>query len=437
MVGIEIPVEVIADDADKHIELRYRPLGVVGIITPWNAPVNLALGPLVSALYTGNTVILKPSPYTPLATLKVGELLNEVFPPGVVNVLAGGDELGAAMTAHAGIDKISFTGSVATGKKVLASAAATLKRVTLELGGNDPAIILDDVDVKAVAKKIFFASFVNSGQVCMAIKRIYAHESMYEDLCAALVEEAKKAKVGNGLDPATELGPVQNKMQYDKVVGLIEDTKKAGATFLAGGEVPPGPGYFLPPTLVTDIADDSRLVQEEQFGPIVPILKFSDIDDASARERHALRLERLRLDEGPEARRRDRGTARGRHGVGQSAPHDVGVRAVRRREGVGLGQAVLGARAQELHGARGRQRREALASTNTPLGAGAREAHDGVVKEALEPVELRLDDPLLIAVRAEPERPVLLVDRRARRRSTACPWRAGTPCRSRPCSSWA
>jgi len=190
MVGIEIPVEVLADDKDKHIELRYRPLGVVGIITPWNAPVNLALGPLVSALYTGNTVILKPSPYTPLTTLKLGEILREVFPAGVVNVLAGGDELGAAMTAHAGIDKIAFTGSVATGKKVLASAAATLKRVTLELGGNDPAIVLDDVDVKSAAKKIFFASFVNSGQVCMAIKRIYAHERIYDELCTALVAEA-------------------------------------------------------------------------------------------------------------------------------------------------------------------------------------------------------------------------------------------------------
>ncbi len=283
MVGIEILAEVLAADDDKHIELRYRPLGVVGIITPWNAPVNLALGPLVSALYTGNTVILKPSPYTPLTTLKLGEIVQSIFPAGVVNVLAGGDELGAAMTEHAGIDKISFTGSVATGKKVLASASATLKRVTLELGGNDPAIVMGDVDPKAVAKKIFFASFVNSGQVCMAIKRIYAHESIYEQLCAALVAEAKQAKVGNGLDPSTELGPMQNKMQYDKVVGLIADTKKAGATFLAGGEIPSGPGYFLPPTLVTDVADDSRLVQEEQFGPIVPILKFSDVEDALRR----------------------------------------------------------------------------------------------------------------------------------------------------------
>jgi len=283
MVGIEIPVEVLVDDKERHIELRYRPLGVVAIITPWNAPVSLALGPLVSALYTGNTVLLKPSPYTPLATLKVAELLNGVFPPGVINVLAGGDALGAWMTEHPGIDKISFTGSVATGKKVLASAAGTLKRVTLELGGNDPAIILDDVDPKAIAKKVFFASFVNSGQVCMAIKRIYAHESIYEELCTALVAEAKKTTIGDGLDPGTDLGPLQNKMQYEKVISIINDTKKAGATFLTGGEIPQGPGYFLPPTLVTNVDDESRVVQEEQFGPIVPIMKFKDVEDAVRR----------------------------------------------------------------------------------------------------------------------------------------------------------
>jgi acyl-CoA reductase-like NAD-dependent aldehyde dehydrogenase len=283
LVGIEIPTEVLVDDKQNHIELHYRPLGVVGIITPWNAPISLALGPLVSALYTGNTVVLKPSPYTPLTTLKVAELLKDVFPPGVLNVLAGGDQLGAWMTEHERIDKISFTGSVATGKKVLASAAATMKRVTLELGGNDPAIILDDVDPKAIAKKVFFASFVNSGQVCMAIKRIYAHESIYDELCAALVAEAKKTKIGNGLEPGTDLGPLQNKMQYDKVVDLINDTKKSGAKFLTGGEIPQGPGYFLPPTLVTDIDESSRLVQEEQFGPIVPIMKFSDVEDAIRR----------------------------------------------------------------------------------------------------------------------------------------------------------
>jgi acyl-CoA reductase-like NAD-dependent aldehyde dehydrogenase len=283
MVGIEIPVEVLIDDQERHIELHYRPLGVVGIITPWNAPVNLALGPLVSALYTGNTVVLKPSPYTPLSTLKVAELLKDLFPAGVINVLAGGDDLGQWLTEHPQVDKIAFTGSVATGKKVLATAAATLKRVTLELGGNDPAIIMDDVDPKAIAKKLSFASFVNSGQVCMAIKRIYAHESIYEELCTALVAETKKMKMGNGLDPSTDLGPLQNKMQYDKVVDLIHDTNASGATFLTGGEIPPGPGYFLPPTLVADINDDSRLVREEQFGPIVPILKFTDLEDAIRR----------------------------------------------------------------------------------------------------------------------------------------------------------
>ena len=283
MVGIEVPVETLIDDEQRHIELHYRPLGVVGIITPWNAPVNLALGPLVSALYTGNTVVLKPSPYTPLTTLKLGELLGEIFPAGVVNVLAGGDELGQWMTEHADIDKISFTGSVATGKKVFASAAGTLKRVTLELGGNDPAIILDDADPKAIAKRVFFASFVNSGQVCMAIKRIYAHESVYDELCDALVEQANAAVVGNGLDPAAQLGPIQNQMQFDKVVNVLEETKQSGARILCGGEVPDEPGYFFPPTLVTDIAEDSRLVRDEQFGPIVPILRFSDLDDALRR----------------------------------------------------------------------------------------------------------------------------------------------------------
>lgn len=283
MARIQIPVEKLVDDAEREIELHYRPLGVVGIITPWNAPVNLALGPLVAALYTGNTAILKPSPYTPLTTLKLGELLRGIFPAGVVNVLAGGDELGRWMSEHPSIDKISFTGSVATGKQVMASAAGTLKRITLELGGNDAAIILDDVDPQAIARKLFFAAFVNSGQVCMAIKRIYAHEKIYDALCDAVATEARKAKLGDGLDPATELGPIQNRMQYEKVLAILEDTKRRGARILAGGRAPDRTGYFVEPTVVTDIGEDSRLVREEQFGPIVPILKFSDVEDAIRR----------------------------------------------------------------------------------------------------------------------------------------------------------
>ncbi|MEX2524316.1 MAG: aldehyde dehydrogenase family protein [Gammaproteobacteria bacterium] len=278
--SIEIPDEVLVDDDDRHIELRYRPLGVTGIITPWNAPINLALGPIASALYTGNTIVLKPSPYTPLTTLKLGELMGKIFPPGVVNVIAGGDELGQLMTEHPDIRKISFTGSVETGKKVMASCSATLKRITLELGGNDPAIVLDDVDPKEVAKKLFFAGTVNSGQVCMAVKRIYAHEKIHDALCDALAEEAKNAKLGDGMDPDTQLGPLQNKMQYEKVKAFLEDTKKTGARILAGGEVPEGSGYYVTPTIVADIDENARLVREEQFGPVLPVLKFSDIDDA-------------------------------------------------------------------------------------------------------------------------------------------------------------
>ncbi len=283
MTKIPIEPEVLEDNAQRHIELQWFPLGVAGIITPWNAPINLAAGPLTSALYTGNCVVLKPSPYTPLCTLKLGEIAREHFPRGVINVLAGGDDLGRWMTEHPGIDKIGFTGSVEAGKQVMAAAAKTLKRVTLELGGNDAAIVLDDVDPKAIAPKLFFASFVNSGQVCMAIKRIYAHERVYDAICGALADEARKAKVGSGLEPDTQLGPIQNREQYDRVVGLLEETKRSGARILAGGDVPATDGYFIPPTIVADIDEHSRLVREEQFGPIVPVLKFTDEEDALRR----------------------------------------------------------------------------------------------------------------------------------------------------------
>jgi acyl-CoA reductase-like NAD-dependent aldehyde dehydrogenase len=283
LTHIAIEPQLLEDNEQRRIELQWFPLGVAGIITPWNAPINLAAGPLTSALYTGNCVVLKPSPYTPLCTLKLGELAGQHFPRGVVNVLAGGDDLGRWMTEHPGIDKIAFTGSVEAGKQVMAAAATTLKRVTLELGGNDAAIVLDDVDPKAIAPKLFFAAFVNSGQVCMAIKRIYAHERVYDALCEALADEARKARIGSGLDAETQLGPIQNREQYDRVVGLLEDTRRSGARILAGGEVPESEGYFIPPTIVADIDERSRLVREEQFGPIVPVLKFSDEQDALRR----------------------------------------------------------------------------------------------------------------------------------------------------------
>jgi acyl-CoA reductase-like NAD-dependent aldehyde dehydrogenase len=198
-------------------------------------------------------------------------------------VLAGGDELGAAMTAHAGIDKISFTGSVATGKKVLASAAATLKRVTLELGGNDPAIVLGDVDPVTAATQLFWGAFTNSGQICTAIKRVYVHESIYEPLVRAISEVARRTKVGPGLTPGSELGPVNNEAQYRRVAELLEDAEARGASFPAGRGLREGDGYFFDPVIVTDVDDDARIVAEEQFGPALPILPFRDIDDALAR----------------------------------------------------------------------------------------------------------------------------------------------------------
>ncbi len=283
MTAISIDSELLLEDAQRRIELHYVSLGVIAIITPWNAPINLAMGPLTMALYTGNTAVLKPSPYTPLTTLKLGELLRDCFPPGVVNVLAGGDDCGQWMSEHPGIQKISFTGSVASGKKVMASAAATLKRVTLELGGNDAAIVLQDVDVEAVAPKLFFAAFVNSGQVCMAVKRIYVHESIHDALCDALAKEAEKARVGDGLAAETQYGPLQNRVQYERVLALLEDSRRRGGRILGGAEVALKGGYFVAPRIVTELPEDARLVREEQFGPLLPVLRFRDVEDAIRR----------------------------------------------------------------------------------------------------------------------------------------------------------
>ena len=177
----------------------------------------LAVWKIAPALLAGNTVVIKPSPYTPLTTLKLGEILRSVVPPGVVNVVSGGNELGGWMTAHPTPRKISFTGSVATGKKVDVAAAPDLKRVTLELGGNDAAILLGDIDVKATAQKVFWGAFENSGQICSAIKRVYVPENLYGAVVNELTEIAKTVKVGNGLEAGTQLGPLNNKMQFDKV----------------------------------------------------------------------------------------------------------------------------------------------------------------------------------------------------------------------------
>jgi acyl-CoA reductase-like NAD-dependent aldehyde dehydrogenase len=273
---------VLKDDDETRIVLQHAPLGVVAAITPWNFPLILLSIKVGPGLLAGNTMVAKPAPTTPLTTLLFGEIAAQILPPGVLNIIADKNDLGGKMTAHPDIAKVAFTGSTATGKKVMASAASNLKRITLELGGNDAAIILDDVDPKEVAPKIFGGATMNSGQVCLAIKRVYAPKSMYDALCEELAKLAKDAILGDGLEQGTQLGPIQNKMQYEKVKEYLDDARKNGK-IIAGGELPDRPGYFIPPTIVRDIPDDARLVREEQFGPVLPILSYTDVNDAIAR----------------------------------------------------------------------------------------------------------------------------------------------------------
>jgi acyl-CoA reductase-like NAD-dependent aldehyde dehydrogenase len=258
-----------------------RPLGVVAAIIPWNYPLAIIGSKVPPALLAGNTVVLKPAPTTPLATLKLGEAIADLLPAGVLNIVTGADDLGDALTAHPAVAKITFTGSTATGRKVMANAASSIKRVTLELGGNDAAIVLGDVDIEAAARAIFDAAFANSGQLCCAIKRLYVHDSIHDRLCEALATLARAAVVGDGMAPDTELGPLQNRRQFERVTSLLADASAHG-TVMAGGETSEK-GFFMRPAIVRDIADGARLVEEEQFGPLLPVLSFRDEDDALAR----------------------------------------------------------------------------------------------------------------------------------------------------------
>ncbi|MDO0929985.1 aldehyde dehydrogenase family protein [Streptomyces sp. TG1A-8] len=276
--NVEVPREVLVDNDTEFIEKVHKPLGVVAAIAPWNAPLMLAMWKIAPALRAGNTVVLKPSPYTPLSTLAMGELLQSVFPAGVLNVVSGLDPLGARMVEHPVPRKVSFTGSTATGKKVAASAANSLKRITLELGGNDPAIVLPDADPAAIADKLFWGGFVNSGQICLAVKRVYVHSTIRDRLVEELAARARAAVVGDGFDPRTTLGPLTNAMQRDKVAQLVSAAIDDGAVAVTGGEAPSGQGYFYPPTILTNAKDGMAVVDEEQFGPVMPIVAYDDLD---------------------------------------------------------------------------------------------------------------------------------------------------------------
>ncbi|MDM0021909.1 aldehyde dehydrogenase family protein [Variovorax sp. J22R187] len=351
VTSIRIDVEVLKSNALGRVEMHYRPLGVVGAITPWNVPVGLAMGKIVHALYTGNALILKPSPYTPLATLRIGEIGRAVFPPGVFSVLAGRDELGRWMTEHPGIHKISFTGSGPTGRRVMASAASNLKRVTLELGGNDAAIVLPKSDIHAIAGRLYAAAFSNSGQICMAIKRLYVHASQHDELCEAIGSLARKARVGDGFEDGVEMGPVQNAAQRALVVELLDDARLRGGEFIAGGACARPPGLLHR----TDGCRGPSRKQSPCAGrafrpsPAHPGLRRRS-RGTRARQRHVIRPQRLRMGTRCEPRCAAGCATGGGYGVGQPASGAGPIRALRWRQAVGPRPGVLEPRAQELHG---------------------------------------------------------------------------------------
>lgn len=267
---------------DGKIHEQYMPLGVVAAIAPWNFPLILMVMKIAPALSTGNTLVAKPAPTTPLTTALLGEVASDILPAGVLNVIIDANDLGSKLTTHPDIAKVSFTGSTPTGRKVMESGAGTLKRLTLELGGNDAAIILDDADVKEVAPKVFGAAMINAGQVCLAAKRIYAPRAMYDALCEELAKLAREAVVDDGLNQGAQIGPIQNRQQYEKVLEIIADAAKQGKV-IAGGDALDRDGYFIAPTVVRDLPDSARLVREEQFGPVIPVLAYDTIEEVIER----------------------------------------------------------------------------------------------------------------------------------------------------------
>ena len=281
--GLALTQKTIQDDDAAHVTLVRKPLGVVAAITPWNSPIVTAVNKVAPALAAGNAVVLKPSPYTPLATLAIGSLLAEVLPAGILNVISGRDPLGAEMVAHPVPRKIALTGSVATGKRVAAEAGTDLKRVTLELGGNDAAIVLDDVDVEHAADGLFWGAFSNCGQVCVAIKRLYVPRSRYDEVVDALAAKAASVRVGDGMEPETEIGPLNNEPQLARVRELVADALAHGARVAAGGAPLERDGWFHAPTIVAGATDGMRIVDEEQFGPALPVIAYDALEDAIER----------------------------------------------------------------------------------------------------------------------------------------------------------
>jgi acyl-CoA reductase-like NAD-dependent aldehyde dehydrogenase len=275
--------ELVDDNPEDRIELYRKPIGVVGSITPWNWPLLIAVWHIMPALRVGCTLVMKPASFTPLSTLRMVELINELLPPGVINVVAGSSDIGNAMSAHKGIDKIVFTGSVGVGQTIMARAASTLKSLTLELGGNDAGIILPGTDIDPLLEPLFWGCFINAGQTCACLKRLFVHEDDYEEVCQKFTAYVSRIPVGDGMDPANLIGPLANEPQLNLVGAFVDDARSKGARVLCGGEPMPGRGYFYPLTLVADVTDDMDLVKNEQFGTALPIIKYSTVDEAIER----------------------------------------------------------------------------------------------------------------------------------------------------------
>lgn len=279
----EIEEEVLVDDDSGKAVINYVPIGVVGAIGPWNWPMMISVWQLAPSLRMGNTVVMKPSEHTPLSVQALVAVLNQVLPDNVLQVVPGAGDIGQAVSEHPDIDKIMFTGSTKTGQAIMRSAAADMKRVTLELGGNDAGIVLDDIDVDQLADDLFWGAFINTGQTCAALKRLYVPASIYDDVVAALAKIAAETPMGQGVSEENVLGPLQNEAQQKIVAGLVDDARNAGATIVTGGNPDADqPGYFYPATIVSDINQDNPLVQIEQFGPALPIIKYDDLDQAIA-----------------------------------------------------------------------------------------------------------------------------------------------------------
>lgn len=280
--SLDLPVDVAFEDDTRRDEVHRKPFGVVAAIAPWNWPLLIAVWQIVPSLRAGNTVVIKPSEYTSIGTLEMVRLIAEVLPPGVLNTVSGAGDVGARLVENRDVAKIMFTGSSATGAKIAAAAARNLTPTTMELGGNDAAIMLPDADPKAMAMGLFWGAFINMGQTCACAKRLYVPESLHDAVVAELKALAEAMPMGDGMQPGMVMGPIQNRMQFDKVSRLVERARAEGATIVCGGTPKAGPGNFYPLTLVTDIADGAALVDEEQFGPVLPIIKYRSVDDAVA-----------------------------------------------------------------------------------------------------------------------------------------------------------